>query len=276
MSDSGLISPGPAGGRIVLVTGAGTGIGLETARRLAGAGNCVILHARTADEAEQALEDLVKAGIDLLLLKTVVADFARLDEVRDLAGRIAHEHPRLDVLINNAATVGPEHRVVTSDGHELTFQVNYLASYLLTRLLWEPLTAGRVVNVSSSLHRSGHVHWGDLNYTARYASVAAYAQSKLALTMFTRAMAAYARGGPSAVAVHPGIVATRLTRIYRRAGGPVGEAADVLAHLAAYGSAADNGMYYHGLAPSQPAQLVRDRKSVERLWKLSARLTGLA
>lgn len=276
MSDSGLVT---SGGRIALVTGASTGIGLETARRLAKAGNCVILHARTAHEAEHALKELVKAGIDPLRLKPVVADFARLDEVRGLAGRIACEHPRLDVLINNAATAGPEHRVVTSDGPELTFQVNYLAPYLLTRLLWDPLTAvpcGRVVNVSSSLHRSGHLHWGDLNYTFRYAPGAAYAQSKLALTMFTTAMAVYGGGGPVAVAVHPGIVTTSLSGIYRKAGGPVGEAAAVLTHLTAHGFPADNGAYYHGLTPGHPAPLVRDRKPVERLWKLSARLTGLA
>lgn len=135
---------------------------------------------------------------------------------------------------------------------------------------------GRVVNVSSSLHRSGHLHWGDLNYTAHYAPVAAYVQSKRALTMFTTAMAMYGHGGPVAVAVHPGIVTTSLTGIYNRVGGPVGEAAAVLAHLTRYGSSADNGAYYHGLTRGHPAPLVRDRKPVERLWTLSAHLTGLA
>lgn len=107
MSDSGRST---SGGGLVLVTGASTGIGLETARRLARAENRVILHARTAEEAEHALEHLAKAGTDPLRLETVVADFDRLDEVRGLAGRIACEHPRLDVLVNNAATAGPERR----------------------------------------------------------------------------------------------------------------------------------------------------------------------
>jgi NAD(P)-dependent dehydrogenase (short-subunit alcohol dehydrogenase family) len=280
MSDINVIAPGLGGGRTVLITGANSGIGLATARRLAAVEDgTVILHARTAADAEQALEELVKDGIDPLRLKTAVADFTRLDEVRDLAECISREHPRLDVLINNAATIGPARRIVTGDGHELTFQVNYLAPYLLTRLLWEPLSAnprGRVINVSSSLHRSGNLNWGDPNYATGYSPVAAYAQSKLALTMFTKGMGEYGHSGPDALAVHPGIINTSLLRIYGRVGGQVGEAAAVLTHLAAHGSPADNGGYHHGLTPGQTAPLVRNRKAVGRLWKLSARLTGLA
>lgn len=207
MSEIGLSTPGTSRGLTVLITGATNGIGLETARCLATAGNTVIVHARTADEGELAFEELVKAGADPLRLRPAVADFSRLDDVRRLADHVARAHREIDVLINNAAVAGPERHTLTPDGHEPTFQVNYLAPYLLTRLLWEPLTSGRrgrVVNVSSSLHRSGHLHWGDLDNIVRYAPVAAYAQSKLALTMFTRAIAEHGQAGPAAVAVHPG------------------------------------------------------------------------
>ncbi|MCW2913699.1 MAG: short-chain dehydrogenase/reductase [Actinomycetia bacterium] len=214
-----------------------------------------------------------------VLVTGAVADFTRLEEVRELAEWVGREHPRLDVLVNNAGTAGMEGRVVTRDGHELTLQVNYLAPYLLTRLLWEPLMAGpagRVVNVSSSLHRSGHLHWGDLNYASRYSRVAVYAQSKLALTMFAKGLAEYGQSGPAAVAVHPGVVATALMSIYGRIGGPVGEGATAVTHLAAPGMRLVNGAYYNGPSLGHAAPLVADRRSIGRLWKLSARLTGLA
>jgi NAD(P)-dependent dehydrogenase (short-subunit alcohol dehydrogenase family) len=262
--------------RTVLVTGATSGIGLETARRLAAQQATVLMHARSADEGEQALEELVKTGTDPLRLKVAVADFTRLEEVRELAERVGREHPRLDVLVNNAETAGPDGHVVTRDGHELTLQVNYLAPYLLTRLLWEPLMtgpAGRVINVSSSLHRSGHLHWGDFNHTRRYSRVAAYTQSKLALTMFTKGLAEYAQNGPVAVAVHPGVA---LMGIYGRIGGPVGEGATAVVHLAAPATTLVNGAYYNRLSVGHAAPLIQDRTSIGRLWKLSARLTGMA
>jgi NAD(P)-dependent dehydrogenase (short-subunit alcohol dehydrogenase family) len=148
----------------------------------------------------------------------------------------------------------------------------------LTRLLWGPLTStagSRVVNVSSMLHRSGHIHWGDLGYTARYSPVAAYAQSKLALTLFTKGLAEYGQSGPQAVAVHPGLVKTPVLQMYGRVADPVGEGANAVVHLATPGVVLDNGGFYNRLSPARPAPLVQDRKAVGRLWKLSARLTAL-
>lgn len=264
--------------RTVLVTGATSGIGLETARRFAAQDVRLLLHARDAGSGEQAVETLVKGGADPLRLHVLTADFSRLSEVHALAGLVARDHPRLDVLVNNAGVAGPVSRVLTADGHEFTFQVNYLAPYLLTRLLWEPLTStpgSRVVNVSSLLHRSGHIHWGDLGYAGRYSPVAAYAQSKLALTLFTKGLAEYGQSGPEAVAVHPGTVKTPVMQMYGRTGAPVGEAAAVVVHLASPGTVLDNGAFYDRLSPARSAPLVQDRKAVGRLWKLTARLTGL-
>lgn len=122
---------------------------------------------------------------------------------------------------------------------------------------------------------TGHIHWADLGYTARYSPVAAYAQSKLALTVFTKGLAEYGQSGPQAVAVHPGLVKTSVLQMYGRVGAPVGEGAAAVVHLATPGVVLDNGGFYNRLSLARPAPLVQDHKAVGRLWKLSARLTAL-
>ncbi len=153
MSSSSL--SGSLSGRTVLVTGATSGIGLETARLLAERGATVLVHGRTAEEARAATDRLVAtAGIETAQLRPLCADFAHLDEVKQLANQIVREHPHLDVLVNNAGMAAPERHTLTADGNEIAFQVNFLAHYLLTCLLEPALTSepgGRVVNVSSSL-----------------------------------------------------------------------------------------------------------------------------
>jgi NAD(P)-dependent dehydrogenase (short-subunit alcohol dehydrogenase family) len=143
-----LVSTSPT----VLVTGATDGIGYATARRFVDDGATVYLHAPDNDSGETAMTRLVKDGAEPLRLHLVVADFSRLDEVADLADMLTLALPALDVLVNNAAIAGPEPRTYTGDGHELTFQVNHLAAYLLTTKLVPKLVSagGRVVNVSSA------------------------------------------------------------------------------------------------------------------------------
>jgi NAD(P)-dependent dehydrogenase (short-subunit alcohol dehydrogenase family) len=264
--------------RTALVTGATEGIGHEVARRLAAEGARVILHARTHDEGCDAVDRLVKGGADPLYLDLVVADYARLAEVTTMGREVARRYPRLDLLVNNAALVAGARRMVTEDGHELTFQVDYLAHYLLTRLLWEPLTAtgtARVVNLSSSMHRLGHLHWSDPAMTGGYAPVAAYAQAKLALTMFGKALADRGTGLLTAVNVHPGLIATTLMLgVYGRTGGPVADGARPVLYLSAPQVDVVSGGYYEGMLRAPAARLVNDRKAVERLWRLSARLAG--
>lgn len=200
-------SPKLAGPRTVLVTGASSGIGYQTARLLAIAGMSVIVHARNGDRAEQAVRQLTRDGADPSRLTTVVADFTHLDDVADMAHEVITRHPRLDLLVNNAAVVGPPGRMLTDEGNELSFQVNFLAHFLLTRML-EPAfaaaSAPRVVNVSSALHRTGSINWTDPTRSRGYSRVAAYAQSKLALTIFARAFAEYGRSAATSVSVHPG------------------------------------------------------------------------
>ena len=217
---------------VALVTGSTNGIGHAVARRLLEAGMTVIVHGPTPELVEGARDRLLLAGLPAGRIELEVADFRDLNAVAELAMRIEARHPCLDVLVNNAAVAGNDTRAVTRDGHELTHQVNHLAPYLLTRQLWVPLCMtrqGRVINVSSSLHRTGNFNWGDMDRTRHYSRTAAYAQSKLQLTMFTRAAAAASGEQMLAASVDPGVIASGLLPLYARAGAPVSEGADAIA-----------------------------------------------
>ncbi|MFE0020288.1 SDR family NAD(P)-dependent oxidoreductase [Amycolatopsis sp. NPDC059021] len=260
----------------VLITGTTDGIGYETVRLLATGDTTVITHARTREEGEEACRRLVASGVDAGRLQPVVADFADLRQVAEMAAAVAQAFPRLDVLVNNAGVAGTGNRTITKDGHEETFQVNYLAPYLLTRLLEDRLDASpvsRVVNVSSSLHRGGRINWADLNWKRRYNRGAAYAQSKLALTMFTTALTEFRPKVREAVSVHPGIVATGMLQHYSYRGRPVAEGAEVVARLADPGAKVLAGGYYDGRLPAKAAAAAVDPDAVQKLWKVSEKLT---
>ncbi|WP_410649752.1 SDR family NAD(P)-dependent oxidoreductase [Amycolatopsis sp. cmx-4-54] len=260
----------------VLLTGASDGIGFETARLLVAQGCTVIAHARTPEESDESCDRLVKSGVDARKLRPAVADFTDLREVIDLAVTVAETCPRLDVLVNNAAITGPQGRAVTKDGHEQTIQVNYLAPYLLTRLLEDALDrseVSRVVNVSSSLHRGGRINWNDLNWKRRYNRGAAYAQSKLALTMMTTALAEFRPKVREAVSVHPGVIATRMLPGYSYRGRPVAEGAEPVARLADPAAKVLNGGYYDGRLPARASATAVDPGGVRKLWSLTERLT---
>lgn len=244
-----------------MITGATDGIGYETARLLAAEGCAVIVHARSDERGEAALRRLVKDGVNPARLDLAVADFARFTEVATMAHLIADAHPQIDILVNNASTAGDHKRVLTEDGHERTFQVNYLSHYLLTTMLERCLANARIVNVSSTVHRGSNIHWLDLNRNSRYTRGAAYAQSKLAMAMFANALPEFGPVGVKAVSVHPGL------------GRPSDDAA-IVARLCSM--RVINGGYYDEhlrLAPTSAE--VQDRRSVERLWDVSSQLTGM-
>ncbi len=257
----------------VLVTGATDGIGYATARRFVDEGATVYLHAPDQDSGEQAMARLVKDGAEPLRLYLVVADFTRLSEIAGLADTLAATLPSLDVLVNNAAVAAPEGRTYTEDSQELTFQVNYLAPYLLTTKLVPQLTnaGGRVINVSSATHCGGNITWKNLAGD-QYWPLAAYAQSKLALTMYTKSLAEAGGASFTALSVHPGVFRTRLLPMYGRVGRPAEEAAPILTTLGSPAHPVVDGGYYDGLTLAKAAALVENPRARNRLAKLSAHL----
>ena len=247
----------PFADRTVLVTGATEGIGYRTALRLALGGARVIVHGPTDESSATVAERLVAAGAPATGLELVVADFAQLDQVRRLAAELADRHQRLDLLVLNAGIGAPERRTLTEEGNELCFQVNYLAPYLLTRLLERPLARGadsRIVALSSSLHRTANIDWTDLTRAKRYSRISAYGQSKLALTTFVTVLAQWLPQGHTAISVHPGVAETVLT-------------------LCSPATQVVNGAYYDQLTPTAPGTQVTEKRSVDRLLKLSEKLT---
>ncbi|WP_203983665.1 SDR family NAD(P)-dependent oxidoreductase, partial [Sphaerisporangium rufum] len=194
-------------GRLALVTGGYSGLGLETTRALAGAGARVVVPARRPAAAKEAVGGLDGVEVDEL-------DLGDLDSVRAFAERFLASGRRLDILIGNAGIMAcPETRV--GPGWEAQFATNHLGHYALTNLLWPALEPGgaRVVSVSSGGHHGSGIRWDDVQFTRGYDKFAAYSQSKTANVLFAVQLDALARErGVRAFALHPGGILTPLQR----------------------------------------------------------------
>jgi NAD(P)-dependent dehydrogenase (short-subunit alcohol dehydrogenase family) len=199
----------PIDQQVILVTGSTDGLGRALARELAARGAKVLLHGRDPSKGEAAMREIREAtGSERVSFH--LADFASLAQVRSLAENVLDEHDRLDVLVNNAGIGtggrGNREREVSEDGYELRFQVNYLAHFLLTRLL-EPLlvrsSPSRIVNVASA--GQAPIDFDDVMLERDYSGVQAYCQSKLAQVMLTFDLAEELRDkGVAANTLHPG------------------------------------------------------------------------
>src|SRR3954452_8633029 len=202
-------------GKIAIVTGASTGLGLETSRALASAGARVVLAARDPVRTATALARFRERVPDADL-EAGVLDLASLESVRSFASWFASTHRRLHLLINNAGVMyTPLER--TAEGFELQFGTNHLGHFLLTCLLVPQLLAdppSRVVNLTSGGHRGSDIVWDDVNFERRdYDKFAAYGQSKTATILFSVELdRRLGDRGVHAYAVHPGMIATELGR----------------------------------------------------------------
>ncbi|WP_145046947.1 SDR family NAD(P)-dependent oxidoreductase [Mycobacteroides abscessus] len=202
-------------GRIAIVTGANTGLGLETAKALAAHGAHVVLAVRNAEKGKAAAEAITAAhsNADVTLQSL---DLSSLESVRRASDELKGRYDKIDLLINNAGVMWTE-KSSTADGFELQFGTNHLGHYALTGLLLErllPVEGSRVVTVSSIGHRiRADIHFDDLQWERDYDRVAAYGQSKLANLLFTYELQRRLAGtNTAALAAHPGGSNTELAR----------------------------------------------------------------
>src|SRR5437868_10446181 len=203
-------------GRLAVVTGANTGLGFETAQVLAARSASVVLAVRDTDKGKRAAARIAGTapGADVMVQPL---DLTSLESIRAAAAELRARHPRIDLLVNNAGVMFPP-RQATPDGFELQFGTNHLGHFALTGLLLEqmlPVPGSRVVTVSSLAHRIGaRINFDDLQSQRSYSRVAAYSQSKLANLMFTYELQRRLSGAGTtiAVAAHPGLASTELTR----------------------------------------------------------------
>jgi NAD(P)-dependent dehydrogenase (short-subunit alcohol dehydrogenase family) len=265
-------------GRTVLITGATDGLGRALAGDLAGRGARVLVHGRDPERVEDAARSVGAAG-------SYVADLASLAEVRRLAERVSADHAALDVLVNNAGIgstlPGDGERMESADGYELRFAVNYLAGFLLTRLL-EPLLLAaapgtRIVNVASA--GQWPIDFDDVMLERSYDGSRAYAQSKLAQVMFTFDLADRLRdAGVTVTALHPSTYMPTKMVLHARGSGVDSLEAGVAATARLVADPELDGVtgrYFNRTREARADEQAYDPAARRRLWELSERLTGL-
>jgi NAD(P)-dependent dehydrogenase (short-subunit alcohol dehydrogenase family) len=265
--------------KVALITGATDGIGRETARLLSEVGWRVIVHGRNVDRVAAAT-DYLRGAVPDGHFEPVTADLAALCQVEALAEWLLGYCDPLDALVNNAgvftSTSVADVRTESADGFELTWAVNYLAPFALTLKVLPLLLSAKqcqVLNVGSSAHLRGELCWHDLQCRQHWDRMAAYAQSKLAIAMFTVELSERCAGTPVTVNVaSPGYTATKMVR--DGLGGPalpVEEGAANIAQLLLETRwAARSGCYIDQAVVREPHPLVSDRLARRRLWRISA------
>lgn len=213
--------------KIMLVTGATSGIGEVTAHELARQGAHIILLARNAEKADRTRRAII-AATGNERVDTVLADLSVLQQVRDVAAEIHAKYPRLDVLVNNAGLMFGAERELSADGYEMTLATNHLGPFLLTSLLFDLLQkspAARIVNVASMAYRFSKPTLDDLQSERDYSAVWEYGNTKLWNIMFTQELAERLRAhgitNVTTNCLHPGAVATGYGK---QTGGIVGAA----------------------------------------------------
>ena len=278
-------------GKICMVTGANTGIGKATALALAQMGATVVMVCRDQARGEEARSEITtKSGnnaVDLLQ-----ADLSSQQSIRQLVENFQHHYTHLHVLINNAGAAFTGRRRETGDGLEMTFAVNYLAPFLLTNLLLDVLKASvpaRIVNVSSNSHEAGYIQMDDLQGEKRYKSMRVYGQAKLAVVLFTYAVARNLQGtGVTANCLHPGFVATNFAqsdgapavRLLVKLIASFGTSSEKGAKTSIYLASSPEvegvtGKYFVKSIPKRSAAISYDESLQRQLWGQSAKLVGL-
>ena len=288
-------------GKVAVVTGASSGLGVETVRTLAGAGARVVMLARNREKLE-AVADSLRQANPQAQIDTEIVDLTDLDSVRQAAAAIIKNTPQIDLLINNAGVMGcPLAR--TAQGFEMQFGTNHLGHFLFATLLVSSLADGaRVISLSSEGHKLGTIDFDDPNYQQRdYNKWVAYGQSKTANSLFAVGLDDRLKTrGVRAFAVHPGVIMTELSRHMDKADnglltGKLSERQEMKLKSVEQGAATsvwaaispdltdEGGLYLedcHIAIAATPGvdggveSYALDRTNADRLWALSEELVG--
>ncbi len=277
-------------GKVVVITGATSGIGQIAAERLAALGARLVLVARDRARGEATLTR-VNAAAPGGAHAVRYADLSRLAETKRIADEIAAAEPRIDVLVNNAGAIFSS-RAVTEEGLERTFALNHMSYFVLTAGLRDRLVAAapaRIVNTASNAHRAGHLDFDDLQSARRYRPFHVYGTSKLCNILFTRELARNLSGqGVTANSFSPGFVATRYgdqsgglyalgIRIAKLFAKSPETGAETLVYLASSPEVASiSGEFFHACRPGRLTAEAQDDAVAQRLWRESDRLAGQA
>lgn len=276
-------------GKVVVITGATSGIGKVAAENLAVMGARLVLVARDRTLGEAMLARL-RAIAPAQNHDVHYADLLRLAEMKRVAAEIAAAEPRIDVLMNNAGALFSS-RGVTADGLERTFALNHMSYFVLTHGLRERLIASapaRVVNTSSDAHQSAKLDFNDLQTAHGYRAFKAYGRSKLCNILFTRELARRLSGtGVTANCLHPGFVATRFgdqsggwlsygVRFAKHFALSPEKGAETMTYLASSPEVAEvTGGYFYKCRLATPTREAQDDAAAKRLWLETSRLVGI-
>jgi NAD(P)-dependent dehydrogenase (short-subunit alcohol dehydrogenase family) len=276
-------------GKVVVITGATSGIGAIAADKLASMGARIVAIARDRSRSEAALARWRKAGpgVDH---HVHYADLSTLPQMKRVAAEIAAKEAQIDVLINNAGALF-DRRHVTRDGLELTFATNHMAYFVLTLGLWDRLVASapaRIINTSSDAHRRMKLDFADLQSAHAYSPFKVYGRSKLCNILFTRELARQLKGtGVTANCLHPGFVNTRFAedaqgllglafRFAKRTFAiSMEKGSESIVYLAS--SPEVNGVtgeYFYQCRTKTPTKEAQDDEAARRLWRESEKLAG--
>jgi NAD(P)-dependent dehydrogenase (short-subunit alcohol dehydrogenase family) len=277
-------------GKVVVITGATSGIGQVAAEELAGMGARIVQVARDRERGEAAVKRLRERGPGIAHA-IYYADLLRISEMKRVAAEIAKAEPRIDVLINNAGALFGS-RQVTEDGLECTFALNHVSYFVITDGLRERLAASgpaRVVNTSSDAHKGKTLDFDDLQSAKGYSGFRVYGVSKLCNILFTRELARRLAGtGVTANCLHPGFVATRfgdqsggmfswVIRVAKNFALSPQKGAETLVHLASSPDVAKlTGEYFYKCRPATPTKQAQDDSAAQRLWQETAKIVGQA
>lgn len=277
-------------GKACIVTGGTSGIGKETAIGLAKLRGKVTIIGRSKERCRSVTNEII-SSTNNENINFQLADLSSLDSVRKLADNFAANNNQIDILINDAGGIFSRY-ALTEDGFESTIALNYLSPFLLTRLLLpniEKSGSARIINVGSSLHKSGRSEF-DFKFAGRYRAMKAYATSKLMVTMFTYSFARKLQGtGISSILVEPGFVATNLGRnsgssllsasfrIMRPFQISAYEASKTPIFLSTHRTNEElNGKCFSRLKPIQTSMISYDQKLQENLWSMTSNALGLS